>query len=137
MATYFLFKLFVLKTISSVFQLSSEISYPHTLVIDCTPQGSSVHGILQARILEWLASHSLLQGIFPTQGSNPSLLPCRQILYQLSHHGSPLVKQFCFVTNSLCYLDQSLSFRSLFSSSGKYNRWFWVDDLYISLSCNN
>ena len=28
--------------------------------------GSSVHGILQARILEWLASHSLLQGIFPT-----------------------------------------------------------------------
>ena len=33
---------------------------------------------------------SLLQGIFPTQGSNPSLLHCRQILYQLSHKGSPL-----------------------------------------------
>ena len=32
---------------------------------------------------------SLLQGIFPTQGSNPSLLYCRQILYQLSHKGSP------------------------------------------------
>ena len=28
---------------------------------------------------------SLLQGIFPTQGSNPGLPPCRQILYQLSH----------------------------------------------------
>ena len=32
---------------------------------------------------------SLLQGIFPTQGSNPGLLHCRQILYQLSHKGSP------------------------------------------------
>ena len=33
---------------------------------------------------------SLHQGIFPTQGSNPGLLHCRQILYQLSHKGSPL-----------------------------------------------
>ena len=32
------------------------------------PPGSSVHGVLQARILEWL--HALLQGIFPTQGWN-------------------------------------------------------------------
>ena len=34
-------------------------------------------------------SHSLLQGTFLTQGSNPGLLYCRQILYQLSHQGSP------------------------------------------------
>ena len=34
------------------------------------PPGSSVHGILQARILEWVAIHPLLQGIFPTQGLN-------------------------------------------------------------------
>ena len=33
--------------------------------------------------------HSLLQGIFPTQGSNPGLLHCRHILYHLSHQGSP------------------------------------------------
>ena len=33
--------------------------------------------------------HSLLQGIFRTQGSNPGVLHCRQILYQLSHQGSP------------------------------------------------
>ena len=32
---------------------------------------------------------SLLQGISPTQGSNPGLPHCRWILYQLSHHGSP------------------------------------------------
>ena len=34
-------------------------------------------------------SLSLLQGIFPTQGSNPGLLHSRRILYQLSHKGSP------------------------------------------------
>ena len=37
-----------------------------------------------------LGSISLLQGIFPTQGSNPGLLHCRQILYQLSHQGNLL-----------------------------------------------
>ena len=36
-----------------------------------------------------VGSHSLLQGIFPTQGLNPGLLHCRQILYQLSHQGNP------------------------------------------------
>ena len=41
--------------------------------MDCRPPGSSVHGILQARILEWNC-HALLQGIFPTQGLNPHLL---------------------------------------------------------------
>ena len=108
--------------------------------MDCSPPGSSVHGVLQARMLElgrprwmewrgrwergsgwgthvnpWLihlnvwqkplqyykvislqlikimkkkkkntgvASHSLLQGIFPPQGSNQGLLHCRQTLYQ-------------------------------------------------------
>ena len=33
----------------------------------------------------------LLQGIFPTQGSNPGLLHYRQILYQLCHKGSPVI----------------------------------------------
>ena len=36
-----------------------------------------------------VGSSSLLQGIFPTQGSNPGLWYYRQILYQLSHQGSP------------------------------------------------
>ena len=35
------------------------------------------------------SSHSLLQGIFPTQGSNPDLPHCRWILYQLNYQGSP------------------------------------------------
>ena len=54
----------------------------------CNPVDYIVHGILQARILEWVAL-SLLQRIFPTQGSNPGLPHCRQILHQLSHQGSP------------------------------------------------
>ena len=119
--------------------------------MDCSIAGSSVNGILQGRILEWVAfpsaeklhdpgikhsllhlkhwqvdylplvlpesescsvvsvslrphgikspwdslgqntgvgSHSLLQGIFPTQGLNPGLPLCRMILYQMSHQGS-------------------------------------------------
>ena len=53
--------------------------------MDCSPPGSSAHGILQARILEWGVLF-FTQEIFPTQGSNLGLLPCRQILY---HQGSP------------------------------------------------
>ena len=71
----------------------------------CSPPGSSVHEILQARILEWVVSHSLLQRIFLTQGWNLGLLHCRWILHCLSHQGSPAkaltVKQklpsFCLI----------------------------------------
>ena len=120
--------------------------------IDGSPPGSPVPGILQARILEWVAisfsnawkwkvkvkllsrvrllatpwtaahqaplsmgfsrqeswsgvplpigvgSNSLLQGIFPTQGSNPSLPHCRRILYQLSHKGSPTTLFFDYTS---------------------------------------
>jgi len=42
-------------------------------------------------------SHSLLQMIFPTQGLNPGLLHCRQILYQLSHQGNSKILTFCYI----------------------------------------
>ena len=48
-----------------------------------------------------MGSLSLLQGIFPTQGSNRGLLHCRQILYQLSYEGSYPVAvgySFCLIT---------------------------------------
>ena len=51
-------------------------------LMDCSPPGSSVHGIHQARIQEWI-SISFSRGIFPTQGSNPSLPHRRQMLYHL------------------------------------------------------
>ena len=55
-----------------------------------TPPGSSVHRIFQARILKWVANT-----FFSTQGSNPGLLHCRQILYHLSHQeGSCYVEIF-------------------------------------------
>ena len=38
-----------------------------------------------------VGSLSFLQGIFPTQGSNPSLPQCRRILYHLSHQGGPII----------------------------------------------
>jgi len=41
-----------------------------------------------------VGSLSLVQGIFSTQGSNPGLLHCRWILYQLSHKGSPFNQAF-------------------------------------------
>ena len=41
-----------------------------------------------------VGSHSLLQGTFTTQWSNPGLLHCRQILYQLSHKGSPRILEW-------------------------------------------
>ena len=130
--------------------------------MDYSPSGSSVHGICQVRILEWVVisssrgsswprdqtlfsclsgrflitkppgkpsysvekkesescvwlfatpwtiyspwnspgqntgvgSLSLLQGIFPIQGSNPGLPHCRQILCQLSHKGSPRILEW-------------------------------------------
>ena len=54
----------------------------------CHPMDYTVLGILQARILEWVA-FPFSRGIFPTQGLNPGLLHCRQILYQLSYKESP------------------------------------------------
>ena len=66
--------------------------------MDCSPPEFSVHGIFQAGVLEWgaiafskntgVGCHSLLQEIFPTQGLNPALQHCRQMLYHLTHQGS-------------------------------------------------
>ena len=44
--------------------------------MDSSPPGSSVHA---------MGCHSLLQGIFPTQGSNLTLLNCRQIFQSKDH----------------------------------------------------
>ena len=58
--------------------------------MDCSLPGSSVHGILQARILEWVAFFPL--GDLPDPGTecaNPCLLHCRRILY-CSYLTSPI-----------------------------------------------
>ena len=56
--------------------------------VDCIPPGSSVHVILQARMLEW-AAISFSRGSPKAGGLNLGLLPRRQILYHLNHEESP------------------------------------------------
>ena len=55
--------------------------------MDCSPPGTSVHGDSPGK-KTGVVCHALLQGIFPTRGSNPGLLQCRRIVYHLSHQGS-------------------------------------------------
>ena len=57
-----------------------------------------------------MGSCSLLQGMFPTQGSNPGLPHCKRILYQLSHKGSPKILEWVaypFSRGSSQYRDQT------------------------------
>ena len=94
--------------------------------MDCSPPGSSVHGILQARILEWVAI-PFSRGVFSTQGSNQHLLsrlhwqvgclplapPGKhhvsiQILFN-SHFAFPVVKAFRSVSRP-CISDCFTSF---------------------------
>ena len=74
-------------------------SKSHSVVSDsATPW--TIQSMEFSRPEYWSGFLSLLQGIFPTQGSNPGLLHCRRILYQLSHKGSTSMKndpkQFSF-----------------------------------------
>ena len=67
------------KSESEVAQSCPTLCHP----VDCSLQGSSVHGILQARILEWVAisfSRGSSQPRDRIQGSNPGLLHCKQTL---------------------------------------------------------
>ena len=61
--------------------------------MDWSLPGSSVHGDSPGRNTG-ASYHALLQGIFPTQGSNPGLPHCRWILYHLSHQGSPWILEW-------------------------------------------
>ena len=62
-------------------------------LMDCSPPGSSVHGDSPPKNTG-VGCHALLQGIFSTQGSDPGLSHCKQILYQLSHQGSPRILEW-------------------------------------------
>ena len=70
---------------------------------DCSPPSSAVHGIFQARILQWLAIF-LLQGIFQTQGSNPCHL--RLLYWQMDffYHCTTWEPQSLKVVKSLSHV---------------------------------
>ena len=74
-----------------VTQLSPTLCDP----TESSPSGSSVHGDSPGKNAE-MGCHSLLQRIFPTQGSHPGQTHCRQILHHLGHQGmsSPKLKGF-------------------------------------------
>ena len=65
--------------VSASYSVVSDFFWPHGLYSPWNSPGQNTGA----------GSLFLLQGIFPTQGPNPSLLHCRQILYQLSCEGSP------------------------------------------------
>ena len=65
--------------IPSIYHMQPNELYPTRLLCPWNPLGKNTG----------VSSHSLLQEVFPTQGSNPGLLHCRYILYCLSHQGSP------------------------------------------------
>ena len=60
--------------------------------MNCCPPGSSDHGIFQARILEWVAISCPRGSSGPRDRTHISWVSCigRQILYPLSHLGSPI-----------------------------------------------
>ena len=94
---------------------------------DCSLPGSSVHGIFQARILEWV-SQSRLQGICPTQGSNLGFLHYRQIQFLLI-----LVSKSLWVTLSVYVFLSWLSFMAFCSLWGLpfFNRKFIYLTMYL------
>ena len=61
--------------------------------VDCSPPGSSVHGILQARILEWVATPSSRGSSEPRDQNYVSYMPYigRQVLYCQCHLASPKI----------------------------------------------
>ena len=68
-------------------------------LVDCCPPGSSVHGDSPGKNTG-MGCLALLQGIFPTQGSNPGLPNFRWILYCLSHQGTPRILEWVAYSSS-------------------------------------
>ena len=76
-----------------MYVLSCSIMSDSLRPMDCSPPGSSVHRDSSGKSTG-VGYHALLQGIFPTQGSNPGLLHCRHILYYLSHQESSRILEW-------------------------------------------
>ena len=101
---------------------------------NCSPPGSSVHGIFQARILEWVGVSSSRESSQPSDWTR-ALLHCRQILYHLSHQGNPYASTF--VGSLLCLyptnVGNMISGSSAFSSFSKPSLYTWKSLVHILL----
>ena len=81
--------------LAPVYSFSRKYTYVHVLIPYSVT--SVMSDSLQPHGLYWSSCHALFQGIFSTQRSNPHLLcllHCKQILYLLSHQGSPMLCTF-------------------------------------------
>ena len=99
-------------------------SCPTLRPYDHSPPGSSVHGDSLGKNTG-VGCHALLQGIFPTRGSNAGLPHCRWILYQMSHQGSPFSCYVCgvqFMTAALHFQTRAV----WLSTISKQQNWFFV-----------
>ena len=102
-----------------LFQFPGPLTIAHKSVkvlVSHHVDSSRPHELQPARVLRpWnspgkntgVGSHSFLQGIFPTQASNPGLPHCKQILYHLTHQDSPQEylkhSQDCVVPTKICF----------------------------------
>ena len=111
----------------------------------CIPPGSSVHGILQARILEWVAL-SFSRGSFRPR--DQIQVSCTaEILYWLSHQGSPLLNSplFFLLWNTpkmmpwrsihICESPSSKNYLSLLSASLEKKRFIYLFLAALGLCC--
>jgi len=103
--------------------------------MDCSLPGSSVRGISQARILEWVAI-PFSKGIFPTQGTNPHLLHWPAGSLPLSHRGSPPEEQGMPISSkalaSNCQVLKPASACYNLCDSGSYLASVAINSFYIS-----
>ena len=77
--------------------------------MDCRPPGSSVSGDSLGKNTG-VGCHALPQRIFPTQGLNPDLPHCRQMLYHLSHQGSPCINKLKDKNHMIISIDAEITF---------------------------
>ena len=87
--------------------------------------GSSVHGFFPGKNTG-VGCHFLLQGIFLTQGSNPDLQHCKQMLYHLSHQGSHNQPRMHIKQQRRYFANKGPSSQSHGFSSGHV--WMWELD---------
>ena len=102
--------------------------------MNCSLPGSSVQGILQARIL-WVATvgcHFLLQGIVPTQGWEPASPALADKFFATEPPGKPIIF-------SLWYISTHIT-RELYKKRGGYilrSRFFWVQSSPLESQITN
>ena len=85
----------------------------------------------------WSGSLFLLQGIFPTQGSNPGLPHCRRILYQLNHKGSPRILEWIAYPFSRGSSQPKNQIGVSCIAGRFFTNWGIREALWISLKCRS